>query len=191
MAKKHIIITLQKSELLYDIDNRTWLAGNAVSLKDAAKGSEMQTSEETAHRSHALRSLATAWKRLKSKLSEWVEEDKTTANNVLESNTGTLQITLAMPTNFAESATEDLASSLHDYLINASLAEWYITLSEPDLAKPYSALAVIAMTSAIASTYRRRRPAKRGEPSGGDEVLPDFLWHNETVWRGSDVWRQS
>lgn len=191
MAKKYIIITLQKSELLYDIGNRTWLAGNVVSLTDAAKGSEMQAGEETAHRSHALRSLSAAWKRMKSRLAEWIDGNKTTANNLLDNESGALQIVLAMPTNFAESATDDLASSLHDYLVNASLAEWYVTLSNPDMARSYSALAVMAMTSALASALRRRRPTRRGAPSGDDEVQPDFMWHNEAAWQNIDIWRQS
>lgn len=84
MAKKNITITLYLSELVYDIQNKTFLTGRSRNNgKNHEEVADMQANDDDEDINQVLRSIQNAWANLKTKLSEWLVESGTTATNKL------------------------------------------------------------------------------------------------------------
>lgn len=86
--KKPLTVTLQVKELLYDIMNKAYLTGEArkAASKDQnyEEASNMQASEDTENSYQLRRSLANAYSSLKSLLGEYLDEDRTTSDNLIQ-----------------------------------------------------------------------------------------------------------
>lgn len=84
MAKKNITITLYLSELVYDIQNKTYLTGRSRNNgQNHEEVANMQANDDDEDLNQVLRSIQNAWGNLKTKLSEWIVEHGTTATNKL------------------------------------------------------------------------------------------------------------
>lgn len=87
MARKAILMTLYISELVYDIQNKTYLTGR--SRRTGANHEEvanMQANEDEENANQVLRSIQNAFGTLKTKLSEWLDEGGTSATDRLISD---------------------------------------------------------------------------------------------------------
>lgn len=84
MAKKTITMTLFVSELVYDIQNKTYLTGRSRQTgTNHEEVANMQANDDDENASQILRSIQNAFGTLKTKLSEWLDEDGTSSTNEL------------------------------------------------------------------------------------------------------------
>lgn len=84
MAKKRITMTLYVSELVYDIQNKTYLTGRSRQTgTNHEEVANMQANDDDENASQILRSIQNTFTTLKTKLAEWLDEDGTTATNEL------------------------------------------------------------------------------------------------------------
>lgn len=84
MAKKSITMTLYVSELVFDIQNKTYLTGRSRQTgTNHEEVANMQANDDDENASQILRSIQNAFTTLKTKLAEWLDEDGTTATDEL------------------------------------------------------------------------------------------------------------
>ena len=84
--KKILTVTQQVKELVYDIQNKAYLTGQAREAegkKNYEAASNMQASDDEENSYQIRRSLANAFSSLKSLLGEYLSEDKSTSNNLI------------------------------------------------------------------------------------------------------------
>ena len=157
---KDVTITLKKDEILYDIENTTYLVGNSRSTGDNFEQvSNMQNSGEGEDRSFVLRSIETAYAEVKRILSRYINEDMAAANNELMLATGDFVLSLNVVDVFNESATESLKSAAHEYIISSALMDWFANV-KPDEMTIYQTRKQEAAVNLLASLYRKKAPSR-------------------------------
>ena len=84
-SKKTLTVTQQVKELIYDIQNKAYLTGQAREAGGMGyqAASNMQASDDDENSYQIRRSLANAFSSLKSLLGEYLNEDKTTSDNLV------------------------------------------------------------------------------------------------------------
>lgn len=84
MAKKTITLTLYVSELVYDIQNKTYLTGRSRRTgTNHEEVANMQANDDDENANQILRSIQNAFGMLKTKLAEWLNDDGTTSSDEL------------------------------------------------------------------------------------------------------------
>lgn len=158
MAKKNVTITLYMSELVYDVQNKTYLKGRSKTDADPALVAQMQANDDDENINQVLRSIGEAFGTLKNKLSEHIEESGTTGNNVMQANQN-ITVALKMPSNFNQAAIDVISSGMHRYIVNAATADWF-NLTSPNDAKPHVDLANASMSDVLDGINKRVRPTR-------------------------------
>jgi len=159
--KKTLTVTLYASELIYDIQNKTFLTGrsrrNGDNFEDVA---HMQANDDEEVSNQILRSIGTAWSNLRTQLSEFVDEDGTTANNVLISQEDNIVITLLLPSNYNNGTRDAISANLHDFIVNYAIGEWFSITNKSDAADYISKCSanIINIRDAINRRVRPERP---------------------------------
>ncbi len=88
MAKKTITLTLFVSELVYDIQNKTYLTGRSRQTgSNHEEVANMQANDDDENANQILRSIQNAFGTLKTKLAEWLNDEGTTSSDELMSVT--------------------------------------------------------------------------------------------------------
>ena len=162
MARKSLTITLYMSELIYDFQNKAFLTGRSrrAASMDAEAASNIQASDDDEDKNQALRSIQNAYSQLLVELSESVQTDTgTTASNELISGDTNITINLSLPSNYPLALKDALTSSIHDYIINKALMDWFI-ITNPNESKTYSELSIAAIKNLHETFNRRERPSR-------------------------------
>lgn len=170
MAKKSVTITLYMSELIYDVQNKSYLKGRSQVDQDPAKVAYMQANDDEENMNQVLRSIGGAYGSLKSELSEYIEETASTGDNILQPNSNII-VALKMPSNFNEAAVKVISEGLHKYIVNMALAEWYKQTDPTDM-DSYLKLAVDDMNEVRDGINKRLRP-ERTNPTPTPDPDPD------------------
>ena len=133
MAKR-ITITLYMSELLYDIRNKTFLSARINKTDDNYRqASHLQADEDEENNNEVLRSIGSAWGKLKLFLSAYINEEQSTGNDILRDETKDIVVILDMPDRFQESAVESMSTAMHRFIVGTVLWKWYRLLG-PEIA---------------------------------------------------------
>ncbi len=160
MARKNLTITLKMSELLYEVRNKTWLTGqsrqNGQNFEEVAN---MQNNEDEEHENQILRSFGNAFNQLKVRLSEYIVASDTTANDIQIDKSSDLTITLSLPSNYNQATATSVATSMHQYLVNTAIAEWFQITNKTD-SSDYLTLAGANITQIREAVSKRNRPTR-------------------------------
>lgn len=158
---KTLTITLYMSELLYDFRNKAFLTGRSRKAdgKDAEFASNMQASDDDSDKNQVLRSIQNAYGQLLVELSEGFHgvTTATSKNELLAESNITLK--LDVPSNFNLGVRDSLSSTIHDYIINKALMDWYMITNKDD-AKDYADLSAVALQNIHNAFNRRERPVR-------------------------------
>lgn len=194
MAKKNITITLKLGELLYDVQNRTHLAGR--DREDARAGAHIQATDDEESSNAVKRGLQRALSRVRQAVNEWAHIDAIVNDNTLLSDTsGSMVLILPMPTNYNDGATAALTSAMHRYVVNSTIADWLNDVS-PDDSLRYTAAAHIDLLDVRDAVLERRRPDRRtacgysdgGSGSGTSPTNETYLWLDDALWLDNTLW---
>jgi len=162
---KTLTITLYMSELIYDFQNKAFLTGRSRRSdgKDAEFSSNMQASDDDEDKNQALRSIQTAYGQLLVELSEGLfgKTDATASNKLQEDSN--ITIALSVPSNFTLGIKDAVSTSMHDYIVNKALLDWFLITNKDD-AKEYGDLATVALRN-LHNTFNRRERPTRKQPS--------------------------
>ena len=157
---KDITITLKKDEILYDIENTSYLVGNSRSTgNNFEQVSNIQNSGEGEDRNFILRSVENAFNEAKRNLSRYVDETKTASDNALMVESGDFILTLNVVDMFNEASTDTLKSSVHEFITSSALMDWFANV-KPDEMVVYQNRKTEANLSMLSSLYRKKAPAR-------------------------------
>lgn len=160
MAKKTIAVTLYMSELIYDIQNKTYLTGRSRnSGTNHEEVANMQVNDDEENNNQILRSVGNAFANLKTKLSEYLNESGTTASDKLLSSTSNLTVSLSVPGNFNTAVNETVSAALHQYLVNSAVGDWF-TITNKNDASDYITLAAANLEQIREAINKRVRPTR-------------------------------
>lgn len=161
MAKKTITIELSKSELLYDIENKAWLTGRSrEDGTNQAAVSKMQASDEEADRNQMTRCMMNAVGTLSSTVAEWLgDSNVAVANNALDTTSSAFSIVMQMPMNYNNGVNDAVSAAMHQYVVNAALAEWF-SMTAKEESQDYYTLAAANLEQLKSAMYKRTRPEK-------------------------------
>ncbi len=157
---KSIAITLYMSELIYDIQNKTFLTGRSRQDGDNhEKVANMQANDDDENINQVLRSIGEAFSQLKTKLSEYIISEQTTGNNVQIDGETNLTVGLTMPSNYNQATVDTVSAGLHQYIVNSSVADWF-TITNKDDAADYIAKAGLNIQQVREAINKRVRPQR-------------------------------
>lgn len=162
MARKELTVSLYMSELVYDVQNKTYLTGRSRQAEgNYEEVAHMQANDDDENKNQIARSLGNAFQALKSKLSEYIVEQGTTANNILMdvSPQTKLSLALSMPSNYNEATREAIAASIHKYMINTAIGDWFTITNKADAAD-YIAQASLNINEIREAINKRVRPTR-------------------------------
>lgn len=135
MARVSLTITLYKSELIYDVENKTYLTGRSRSDGTNHEAvANMQASEDDENRNQILRSFTSALADLRTKLSEYLSSTSTTGSDALMDGTENISVTLTMPSNYNKATVDTITSALHQYMVNTAIGDWFAITDKIDAA---------------------------------------------------------
>ena len=193
MARIPLKITLYKSEIIYDIQNKSMLLARSRNTGDNYEDvAHMQANDDEENENQIMRSIGNAWTSLQSKLSEYVDvgiedyervnaagdteitwhrygdptatpatgDGMATATNRLFDTQGRLLAYLLMPENYNEASKELIATAMHQYIVNMSLAEWYVLTNKAESDK-FLTMATGNFSQLREALHRRKRPSRR------------------------------
>ena len=160
MAKKVIAITLYMSELIYDVQNKTYLTGRSRQTgTNHEEVANMQANDDDENLNQIMRSIGNAFANLKTKLSEYINESGTTTNDKQISSTGNLTLSLNMPPNYNNASNDTISTALHQYLVNSAIGDWF-TITNKNDASDYITLAAANLEQLREAVNKRMRPTR-------------------------------
>ena len=164
MAKKTLTITEYMSELIYDIQNKTYLTGRSRQTgSNHEEVANMQANDDDENANQIFRSIGNAFAELKTKLSEYLVEDGTTRNNALINTESNLTITLQMPSNYNQTTRDTISAAIHQYIVNSSIGDWF-TITNKNDAADYVTLATANLEQIREAINKRVRPTRQDVP---------------------------
>ena len=159
--RKNVTITLYMSELIYDVENKTFLTGKARGNgENYEESADMRANDDAENRNQVMRSIGNAFATLKSKLGEYLVIAGTTANNVQLSDQSNLVVALSMPGNYNTSANDSVTASMHQYIVNLAIAEWFTIFDKND-STDYLTMAAANLTTLREALAKRVRPVRK------------------------------
>lgn len=160
MAKKELVITLVKTELIYEVQNKTHLTGVSRGTGDNFEQvANMQMGDDEEHKNQILRSLGDAYRELKTKMSNYLVGNTDKSDDIQEAEDGDFKLTLKMPSNFNQAVSDGVAAACHRFLVNTAICDWFM-ITNPAEAKNYADLASIALQSIRESVNKRTVPTR-------------------------------
>ena len=176
MAKKSITVKLYVKELVYDVQNKTHLTGRSrFNGNNDEEVANMKNNDDTEDTYQVIRSIATAFNYLKTKLSEYIDETSSettmTANNLIaeyEANADTTAIEILLnhlPSNFNMAMKTSLSMSIHDYIVRRAIGEWFMITDKADAAD-YITQSQNSLAEIREAINKRVRPSRPNIPSG-------------------------
>ena len=157
---KKITITLKLSELIYDVQNKTYLTGKSRrSGSNHEQVANMQANDDDENANQILRSISMAYATLKTKLSEYMTLMDSSGTNELLSGEGELSLELQMPSNYNTSTVDTLVKAAHEYVVSVAISDWFTITDKAD-ASDYSKAAESALAVISEAAHKRLRPVR-------------------------------
>lgn len=155
-----ITITLQKDELLYDIENIAYVVGlNRSTGTNFEQVSNIQNTGEGGDRDMMLRSIETAFNEIKRNVNRFIAETKASSTNELITLASDFTLSLTMPGNFNQASVDSIKSASHEYIVSHALIDWFSTV-KPDEVPIYTQKKADANVSILSALYRKKAPVR-------------------------------
>ena len=158
---KAITINFDIREIIYDIQNKTYLTG-----KSRREGSNheqvanMQVNDDDENANQILRSITMAYSTLKTRLGEYLDRDIFTVANESLTVESEMKLSLRMPSNYNTSTSEAVADASHQYIVAMAIADWF-TITDKNDAGDYHKLAEESLKVIEEAVNKRVRPVRR------------------------------
>jgi len=146
------------------VQNKTFLTGQSRNANENYETAyHMQATDDEENANQVIRSIGTAFAYLKTALSEYLDEQGTTASNAQLSTTSNLSLTLQLPNNYNETTRETLAAAAHQYIVSQTISDFFRITNKADR-EDYEKIAtasLLVMREAINSRMRPVCPIKQ------------------------------
>ena len=161
--KKPITLTLKMSELIYDIQNKTYLTGRALSDSgNHAHVANMQANDDDENEAQILRSITMAVSTLRNRFAEYLDTSEASSNNDSLSTVDGVMIVLQMPSNFNAGVTKTIGEAAHQFIVSSAVADWFAITAKGETAD-YTASAETALGVLEESLCKRSRPRRSAD----------------------------
>lgn len=152
---KIITVILYKSEVVYDVQNKTHLTARSRQNGDNVEfTANIQVNDNDPEMNQVMRSIGNGFDKLAARLAPYrkemapeehrphhdygMPETMEADNAMMETRDNEMKIELVMTNNFNQSFLGAAITAMHEYLVNTVLAEWYTLTSPSDAAFYYS-----------------------------------------------------
>lgn len=158
-------IKISIGELIFDIQNKTYLTGRSREAADASSyemAANMQASDDDENLYQLRRSITAALAELKTNLAEYVNDGGEAVDNSLDKQIeggGEMTLTLNVPTNFNSHMIPSATQAIHQYIVSRSIADWFMITNKTE-SETYAAVAKQALEQVRRLMYKRIRPMK-------------------------------
>lgn len=157
---QNVTITLNVAEIVYDIQNKTYLTGKSRSDgSNHAHVAAMQANDDDENANQILRSVQMAFGILRTKLGEYLDLTVHSAGNQLIKAGARLELVLTMPSNYNLSTVDTIAAAAHQYIVALAVKDWFTITHKTD-ATEYSALADASLAIIAEAASKRCRPRR-------------------------------
>lgn len=149
-----LTITAQKSELIADLRNKTYIIGRQIEATDSKAyrlAEEMIASGDSWDEEEMTRSLNHAAGVLGSQVGEYL----TTGENASE-----YSLSVSVPENFNPAMVGEIKRLMHSGLVAGAMSDWLFAHDKGELAKTYAAESELAGRMIIQSLNCRVRPER-------------------------------
>lgn len=167
MARKNVTITLYVQELIYDVQNKTYITGRSrYNGKNHEEVANMQANDDDENLSQIARCVQKGFSDLKTKLSEYItnvtdaEADNTLFEPGAENSVTEYNLTLSMPSNYNRATVQSIADNAHQYIVNSAIKEWFVITNKAD-ANDYDVLLAGNLMIINEGLNKRVRPTKK------------------------------
>lgn len=163
MAKNEVKITIHLSEVIYDIQNKTYISGEVAggNGESAEKVSMQQVDSEEWSNNQIIRSIGNAFSRIQSSISEyWGMSSADETNTQMQHGASGLVIKLLMPMNYNATTLRDVTQAIHQTLVYQAIYDWYMLVS-PSGADVWKEMADSQIGRIRLLLSRRLRPSRQ------------------------------
>ena len=163
--RKILTVTQRVKELIFDVQNKAYLTGQAREAegkKTYEAASNMQASDDVENSYQIRRSLANAFSALKRLLGEYLSENSTTSDNLINQeidNDGVLKLVFELPSNYNNASADSVGNGIHAYLVDMALGDWFAITNKED-AETYIAHAKVSLENVKRALFKRSRPER-------------------------------
>ena len=157
-----ITVTIDIQELVYDIQNKTYLTGRSRSDgKNYRQVALMQANNDDENYNQIMRSIRNAIARVKAELAEVLTGDVTSGDNALKTDAEAVVLLLEMPGNYNNSATDSIVAAIHQYIVAFVTSEWFMITNKADT-DDYAHVAETSLEMLREGLCKRKKPSRGG-----------------------------
>ncbi len=158
-----LAITLDIQEMVYDIQNKTYLTGRSRGDgKNYRQVALMQANNDDENLNQIMRSIRNALAKVKAELSEVLKGTATKGNNTLNLDRGEVNLLLHMPGNFNSAASDSIVSAIHQFVVAYVTSEWFMITNKSDT-EDYKNLSEASLEMLRESLSKRTKPSRTPE----------------------------
>ena len=158
--KQSVSIQLNMSELIYDIQNKTYLTGRSVNNGgNNSHVANMQANDDEENAAQILRSITMANSVLRNRLAEYIDSKETMSTNESLTANDNLSFSLNMPSNFNASVVKAIGEAAHQFIVATAIADWFAITAKGETTD-YTSVADAALKVLEESLCKRSRPTR-------------------------------
>ncbi|MDE7419258.1 MAG: hypothetical protein K2N35_03525 [Muribaculaceae bacterium] len=155
-----ITVNIDIQELVYDIQNKTYLTGRSRSDgKNYRQVALMQANNDDENLNQIMRSIGNALAKVKAELSEVLNSNAVKGDNALKVDATSVPLLLQMPDNFNSAATDSIIAAIHQYIVAFVTSEWFMITNKTDT-EDYKRLAETSLEMLRESLCKRKKPSR-------------------------------
>ena len=148
------------SEIIYDIQNKTYLTGRSVSDgANPAHVAHIQANDDDENAAQILRSITMAYAILRNRFGEYLDSGVAVSTNEILKPDTKLSLTLKMPSNFNSSVAASLGEAAHQFIVAMAVADWFAITAKGETSD-YTAVAEAALKVLEETLCKRVRPVR-------------------------------
>ena len=158
--KQTLNLQLKMSEIIYDIQNKTYLTGRSISNGTPTSHiANMQANDDEENAAQILRSVTMAAAKLRNCLAEYMETaDQNSTNESLSANDN-ISFSLKLPSNFNSAVAQTIGEAAHQFVVASAIADWF-AITAKDETTDYHAVAKESLAVLQEALCKRVRPVR-------------------------------
>lgn len=155
-----VLIKLKLSEIIYDVQNKTYLTGRAVSNgENHAHVAYIQANDDDENAAQVLRSVTMACSILRNKLGEYLEGDLLTSTNEIINGKEDIEFNLVLPSNYNKGVAATLGEASHQFVVATAIADWFAITAKGETID-YTTVAEDSLKVLEEALFKRVRPVR-------------------------------
>ena len=159
--KQPVNLKLKMSEIIYDVQNKTYLTGRSLENGDNhSHVANIQANDDDENAAQVLRSVTMASAVLRNRLSEFMPAGNSGATNDIMTEADDVVYTLSMPSNFNTAVAQTMGEAAHQFIVATAVADWFAITAKGETSD-YTAVAEASLKVLEEALCKRSRPRRQ------------------------------